>query len=91
MHAPKAAFEVRSFGSQQGGGAGSHTGPNTPSSHCTYSSVSSSELSAVKALFGEMPIQGSLPVTIPHVAERGAGIRRPALTARKMARRSVSP
>jgi len=58
---------------------------------CTFSSVSSSELSAVKALFGEMPIQGSLPVTIPHVAERGAGIRRPALSARKLARRSVSP
>ena len=58
---------------------------------CTYSSVFSSELSAVKALFGEMPIQGSLPVTIPNVAERGAGIRRPALSARKLTRRSVSP
>ncbi|HYX67827.1 MAG TPA: hypothetical protein VE825_01740, partial [Terriglobales bacterium] len=58
---------------------------------CTYSSVSSSELSAVKALFGEMPIQGSLPVTIPNVAERGAGIRRPGPSARNMARRYVSP
>ncbi len=58
---------------------------------CTYSSVSSSELSAVKALFGEMPIQGSLPVTIPNIAARGAGIRRPALSAGKMTRRSVSP
>jgi len=58
---------------------------------CTYSSVASSEVSAVKALFGEMPIQGTLPVTIPHVAERGAGIRRPALSARKMARRFAAP
>jgi beta-N-acetylhexosaminidase len=58
---------------------------------CTYSSVASSEVSAVKALFGEMPIQGSLPVTIPHIAERGAGIHRPALSARKMARRFAAP
>jgi len=28
----------------------------------------------MKALFGEIPIQGHLPVTIPGVAERGQGI-----------------
>ena len=32
---------------------------------CTYSNVTISELSAVKALFGEIPIRGHLPVTIP--------------------------
>ena len=46
---------------------------------CTFSNVTVSEVSAVKALFGEIPIQGHLPVTIPNVAARGAGIQRPAI------------
>jgi beta-N-acetylhexosaminidase len=45
---------------------------------CTFSSATVSEDSAVRALFGEIPIHGRLPVTIPGVAERGAGIDRPA-------------
>ncbi|MFZ0955714.1 MAG: glycoside hydrolase family 3 N-terminal domain-containing protein [Candidatus Sulfotelmatobacter sp.] len=45
---------------------------------CTFSSVSVSELGAIKALFGEIAIRGHLPVTIPNVAQRGAGIERPA-------------
>jgi beta-N-acetylhexosaminidase len=44
---------------------------------CTFSNVSVSEIGAVKALFGEIPIRGHLPVTIPGVAQRGAGIERP--------------
>jgi beta-N-acetylhexosaminidase len=48
---------------------------------CTFSNATVSEISAVKALFGEIPIRGHLPVTIPNVAERGAGIERPALVA----------
>jgi beta-N-acetylhexosaminidase len=44
---------------------------------CTYSNASVSEISAVKALFGEIPIRGHLPVSIPNVAQRGAGIERP--------------
>jgi beta-N-acetylhexosaminidase len=43
---------------------------------CTFSNASISELSAVKALFGEIPIRGHLPVSIPNVAQRGAGIER---------------
>jgi len=43
---------------------------------CTFSNATISELSAVKALFGEIPIRGRLPVSIPNVAERGAGIER---------------
>jgi len=39
-------------------------------------------LSAVKALFGEIPIHGHLPVSIPNVAQRGAGIERQARLAR---------
>jgi beta-N-acetylhexosaminidase len=45
---------------------------------CTFSTASVSEISAVKALFGEIPIQGHLPVTIPNVAQRGEGVVRAA-------------
>jgi beta-N-acetylhexosaminidase len=44
---------------------------------CTFSSTPVSETSAVKALFGEIPIRGHLPVSIPNVAERGVGIEKP--------------
>jgi beta-N-acetylhexosaminidase len=44
---------------------------------CTFSNATVSEISAVKALFGEIPIHGHLPVTIPGMAQRGAGIERP--------------
>jgi beta-N-acetylhexosaminidase len=44
---------------------------------CTFSNASVSELSAVKALFGEIAIRGRLPVSIPNVAKRGAGLERP--------------
>lgn len=44
---------------------------------CTFSNASVSEISAVKALFGEIEIHGHLPVTIPNIAVRGSGIERP--------------
>lgn len=44
---------------------------------CTYSFTTVSELSAIRALFGEIAIRGRLPVTIPGVAQRGEGIDRP--------------
>jgi beta-N-acetylhexosaminidase len=44
---------------------------------CTFSNASVSEIGAIKALFGEIPIRGHLPVSIPNVAQRGAGIERP--------------
>ncbi len=50
---------------------------------CTFSNASVSEVGAVKALFGEIPIRGHLPVTIPNVAQRGAGIERPAQVAKR--------
>jgi beta-N-acetylhexosaminidase len=43
---------------------------------CTFSNTTVSELSAVKALFGEIPINGHLPVTIPTIADRGQGLSR---------------
>lgn len=45
---------------------------------CTFSNASVSEVAAVKALFGEIPIHGHLPVRIPNVAARGSGIEHPA-------------
>ena len=48
---------------------------------CTFSNASVSEVSAVKALFGEIAIRGRLPVTIPEIARRGAGIERSAAIA----------
>jgi beta-N-acetylhexosaminidase len=48
---------------------------------CTFSNVTVSELSAVQAMFGEIPIRGHLPVSIPQFAQRGAGIDRPGQTA----------
>jgi len=41
---------------------------------CTYSTAQVSEVSAVKALFGEIPMSGRLPVSIPGIAARGTGI-----------------
>ncbi len=41
---------------------------------CTFSNLPVSETAAVKALFGEAPIRGRLPVTIPGVARRGEGM-----------------
>ena len=44
----------------------------------TFSTVPTSEIAAVKALFAESPITGRLPVTIPGVAKIGEGIQLPA-------------
>ena len=48
---------------------------------CTFSNAGVSEVSAVKAMFGEIPIRGRLPVTIPDFAQRGSGLDRPVNTA----------
>ena len=47
----------------------------------TYSTVPPSEIATVKALFGEIPIGGKLPVTIPGFAKYGDGIVLPASSA----------
>jgi beta-N-acetylhexosaminidase len=51
--------------------------PSVENYLCTFSNAPVSELSAVKAIFGEIPVHGHLPVTIPNIAARGAGIERP--------------
>jgi beta-N-acetylhexosaminidase len=50
--------------------------PKVENYMCTFSNASVSEVAAVKALFGEIPVHGHLPVSIPNVAQRGAGIER---------------
>lgn len=51
--------------------------PKVENYMCTFSNASVSEVSAVKALFGETAIHGRLPVSIPGIGPRGAGIDRP--------------
>jgi beta-N-acetylhexosaminidase len=48
---------------------------------CAFSNMSVSETAAVRAVFGEIPIRGHLPVAIPGVAARGEGLERPAQSA----------
>ncbi len=50
---------------------------------CTFSSTTVSETAAIKALFGEIPIHGRLPVSVPGIAARGEGLDRPPLVSRK--------
>ncbi len=45
--------------------------PEIQSYICTYAMASTSEVSAVKALFGEVQNRAKLPVTLPGVAPRG--------------------
>ena len=51
--------------------------PETQTYLCTFSNVTVSEVSAVKAMFGEIPMSGHLPVSIPNIAPRGAGLTTP--------------
>jgi beta-N-acetylhexosaminidase len=56
-----------------------YTGGSIPSIRsyvCTFSNTTASASSLVGALFGETPIHGRLPVTIPGFAKRGAGLDR---------------
>lgn len=48
--------------------------PQVQNYMCTFSAAPVSELSAVKALFGEIQVRGRLPVEIPGYAQRGSGI-----------------
>jgi beta-N-acetylhexosaminidase len=49
---------------------------------CTYSNTVVSATSLARALFGEIPIHGRLPVSIPNLAPRGTGLDRDASAAR---------
>jgi beta-N-acetylhexosaminidase len=50
--------------------------PDVPAMLLTYDFYDRAERSAVRALAGEAPITGRLPIALPGVAERGAGVER---------------
>ena len=52
--------------------------PKTAAYLAIFSSTSASEVSAAKALFGEMAVGGHMPVTIPGFSKYGDGIQLPA-------------
>ncbi len=59
-----------------------YTGGSIPSVQtyvCTFSNTVVSASSLARALFGEIPIHGRLPVTIPGFASRGTGLDRDAV------------
>jgi len=65
-----------------------YTGGSIPGIHtyvCTYSNTVVSASSLAKALFGEIPIHGRLPISIPNLAPRGTGLDRDAIAARASA------
>ena len=52
--------------------------PKAAADLATFNTTLPSEVSAVKALFGEIAIGGHLPVTLPDLAMYGEGIQLPA-------------
>ena len=50
--------------------------PDVPAMLLTYDFYDRAERSAVKTLAGEAPITGKLPIALPGVADRGAGLQR---------------
>jgi beta-N-acetylhexosaminidase len=56
--------------------------PGIDSYVCTFSNTAVSASSLAAALFGEIPIHGRLPVSIPGIAQIGTGLDRDATSAR---------
>lgn len=52
--------------------------PNTPSYLCAYGTGGTAVNAAVKAVFGEIPVRGKLPVSIPEFYAIGDGLQRDA-------------
>jgi len=50
--------------------------PDLPAIVLTYDFYDRAERSAVRAIAGEAPITGTLPISLPGVADRGAGVTR---------------
>jgi beta-N-acetylhexosaminidase len=49
--------------------------PDVTAYAATFSTTNTSELAAARAVFGEIPIRGKLPVSIPGLAKVGDGIQ----------------
>jgi CubicO group peptidase (beta-lactamase class C family)/uncharacterized protein YbbC (DUF1343 family) len=62
--------------------------PDVPAYLCAYGADEASQRAAIGALFGDAPIGGALPVTIPGVAALGDGI---ALPRRELALAAATP
>jgi len=56
-----------------------HSFPQVSAYLTTFSTTETSETAFIRALFGEIPITGKLPVTIPGIANYGDGIQLPAV------------
>ena len=69
---------VVAFGNPYSGGSI----PGIQSYVCTYSNTVISASSLARALFGEIPIHGRLPVSIPNLAQRGTGLDRDTIAAK---------
>jgi beta-N-acetylhexosaminidase len=54
--------------------------PQLPAYLCTFSNADVSQVAAVKALFGEIPITGRLPITLPGIAPIYSGTELSALS-----------
>jgi beta-N-acetylhexosaminidase len=52
--------------------------PDAGSYGATFSTSSTSEIAAAKAILGEIPITGKMPVSIPGLAKIGDGLDVPA-------------
>jgi len=50
--------------------------PRLPTYLCAWGAQTDMQVAAARALFGEAPITGRLPVTIPDLAPRGSGIQK---------------
>ena len=55
--------------------------PNVETYLCTFSDTASSATSLAGAMFGELPIHGRSPVSIPGLAQRGTGLDRGVMSA----------
>jgi beta-N-acetylhexosaminidase len=51
--------------------------PQLQTYFCAYGIQPVMQRAVVKAIFGEAPISGKLPVTIPNLFQRGEGIQTP--------------
>jgi beta-N-acetylhexosaminidase len=60
--------------------------PDVPSMLLTYDFSDYAEASAVKALAGEIPINGTLPIGLPGLFPIGHGIQRPSTRSTPMGR-----
>ena len=65
--------------------------PESPTYLCTFSNADVSQTAAVKAVFGEIPLTGKLPVSLPGTAALGDGVQLERLAMQLEATEGSSP